>query len=100
MKNMKAILLMVLAASLGLFVSGRAAALQQAAGEVFEKALYVEEVQGDLQKAIALYQDIVKRFPDNREIGAKAQLHIGLCYEKLGLKEAEKAFHPKTREKV
>ncbi|MFO7733185.1 MAG: tetratricopeptide repeat protein [Candidatus Aminicenantes bacterium] len=69
-----------------------AVALQQTAGELFEKALYVEEGQGDLQKAIGLYQDIVKKFPGEREIAAKSQLHIGLCYEKLGLKEAEKAF--------
>ena len=65
---------------------------QQTAGELFEKALYVEEGQGDLQKAIGLYQDILKRFPESREIAAKALLHIGLCYEKLGLKEAQKAF--------
>ena len=50
------------------------------------------EGQGDLQKAIALYQDIVKKFPAEREVAAKAQLHIGLCYEKLGLAEAQKAF--------
>jgi Tol biopolymer transport system component len=65
---------------------------QQTAAEQFEKALYVEEGQGNLQKAIGLYQDIVKRFPGEREVAAKAQLHIGLCYEKLGLGEAQKAF--------
>jgi Tol biopolymer transport system component len=65
---------------------------QQTAAEMFEKALYVEEGQGDLQKAIGLYQDIVRRFPGEREVAAKALLHIGLCYEKLGLGEAQKAF--------
>ncbi len=65
---------------------------QQTAGELFEKALYIEEGQGDLQKAIGLYQDIVKRFPGEREVAARAQLHIGFCYEKLGLEEAQKAF--------
>lgn len=83
---------LVLAAALGLFLMSGAVAVQQTAGELFEKALYVEEGQGDLQKAIGLYQDIVKKFPGEREIAAKAQLHIGLCYEKLGLGEAEKAF--------
>ena len=68
--------------------AGEGGVPQQTAGELFEKALYVEEGQGDLQKAIELYQDIVKRFPENREVAAKAQLHIGLCYEKLGTKEA------------
>jgi Tol biopolymer transport system component len=73
-----------------LLVSGLSS--QQTAAELFEKALYVEEGQGDLQKAIGLYQEIVKRFPGERETAAKAQLHIGLCYEKLGLGEAQKAF--------
>ncbi|MFA9455137.1 MAG: hypothetical protein ACERK6_14655, partial [Candidatus Aminicenantaceae bacterium] len=35
-------------------------ALQQTAGELFEKALYLEEAQGDLQKAIELYKMILK----------------------------------------
>jgi len=65
---------------------------QESAAEYFEKAFYYEDVQGDLQKAIELYEQVLKQFPENREIAAKAQLHIGLCYEKLGLKEAQKAF--------
>ena len=92
MKTSRLILILALAAGLGLLNPGQAALAQQTAGELFEKALYVEEGQGDLQKAIALYQDIVKRFPDNREVAAKALLHIGFCYEKLGMTEAEKAF--------
>ena len=67
-------------------------AVQQSAEQLYKSGLYEEEVGGDLQKAIGIYQDILKRLPDNREIAAKAQLHIGLCYEKLGLKEAERAF--------
>ena len=65
---------------------------QQAADELFEKALYTEEAQGDLQKAIELYEQILKQFSENREVAANAQLHIGLCFEKLGLQEAPKAF--------
>jgi len=65
---------------------------ERTAGELFEKALYLEEAQGDLQKAIELYQVILKQFPKDRETSAKAQLHIGLCYEKLGLTEAPKAY--------
>lgn len=92
MKKMKPILILVLVASLGILMPGRGAVLQQTAGELFEKALYVEEGQGDLQKAIGLYQDIVKRFPESREAAAKALLHIGLCQEKLGSQEALKAY--------
>jgi Tol biopolymer transport system component len=69
-----------------------AGAGQQSAEQIYKTGLYEEEVGGNLQKAIEIYQDILQRFPDNREIAAKAQLHIGLCYEKLGLKEAERAF--------
>jgi len=92
MKKTKAILILALVASLGILVSGKAAVSQQTAGELFEKALYVEEGQGDLQKAVGIYQDIVKRFPESREIAAKALLHIGLCHEKLGSQEALKAY--------
>jgi Tol biopolymer transport system component len=65
---------------------------QQTAEEFFEKALYIEEAQGDLQKAIELYEQILKQFPEDRQIAAKAQLHIGLCYEKLGFQDAPKAY--------
>jgi Tol biopolymer transport system component len=65
---------------------------QQTAGELFQEALYQEEAEGDLEKAIGLYKKILEQFPEEREIAVKAQLHIGLCYEKLGLKEAQDAF--------
>ncbi len=65
---------------------------QESAEDVFEKAFYYEDVQGDLQNAIGLYEQVLKQFPENREIAGKAQLHIGLCYEKLGLQEAPKAY--------
>jgi len=65
---------------------------QESAKELFEKAVYLEETKGDLEKAIAVYDRIVKEFRDERTIAAKAQLQIGICLEKLGMKEAEKAF--------
>jgi Tol biopolymer transport system component len=68
------------------------ASIQQSAEQLYQSGIYKEEVEGELEKAIEIYQTIVKQFPGNREIAAKAQLHIGLCYEKLGIKEAEKAY--------
>ncbi len=65
---------------------------QESAKELFEKAVYLEETKGDLEKAIAAYDRIIKEYPDERALAAKAQLQIGMCFEKLGLKEAEKAF--------
>ncbi len=77
---------------LGVFFLFSGLSSQQTAAEMFEKALYLEEAQGDLQKAIGVYEEILTQHPDDRAVAAKAQLHIGLCYEKLGLKEAEIAF--------
>jgi Tol biopolymer transport system component len=85
----RAIVFAALAAILALALTGAA---QQSADELYKAGLYQEEVGGDLQKAIGIYQDLLKRFPGSREAAAKAQLHIGLCYEKLGTAEAEKAF--------
>jgi len=89
--NRKIFLPVLIVASCLVLVFGNLPA-QESAAEQFEKALYYEDVQGDLQKAIGLYEQVLKQFPENREIAAKAQLHIGLCYEKLGLQEAPKAY--------
>ncbi|TET23633.1 MAG: tetratricopeptide repeat protein, partial [Candidatus Aminicenantes bacterium] len=59
---------------------------------LFEKAKFTMETKGDLKGAIKLFSEIIKKYPDEREYAAKSQLYIGLCYEKLGLKEAQKAF--------
>jgi len=65
---------------------------QQSSGQLFEKALYAEEVKGDLPEALSLYQQILDENPDNRQLGAQALLHKGLCYEKLGSEQARQAY--------
>ena len=82
----------LLVLSLSLLVLFNNLSSQQTAGELFQEALYMEEAEGDLEKALGLYKKILEQFPGEREIAVKAQLHIGLCYEKLGLKEAQDAF--------
>jgi Tol biopolymer transport system component len=64
----------------------------QTAEELFPKAIQLEEVKGELEKAIEVYQRIVTGFPENSPVAAKAYLHMGICYEKLGMQEAQKAF--------
>ncbi len=64
----------------------------QTAEELFPKGIQLEEVKGELEKAMEVYQTIVTKFSANRPIAAKALLHIGLCYEKLGKQEAQKAY--------
>ncbi|MFC2161319.1 tetratricopeptide repeat protein [Acidobacteriota bacterium] len=61
-------------------------------GVMLRSAIEKEEVDGDLLGAIELYQQIIEKFDTNQAIAAKAQLRIGLCYEKLGQKNAKQAL--------
>ena len=71
--------------------------MQQSAEQLYQAGLYAEEVEGDLQKAIQIFSQIIDKFGDKKEIAADAQLHIGLCYEKLGRTEAIKAYEQVLR---
>jgi Tol biopolymer transport system component len=83
----------VIATAMVLTLTWAAAAnAQQTAEELYQAALYQEEVKGDLERAIQLYRDIVERHGDARAVAAKALLHLGNCYEKLGRTEATNAY--------
>jgi Tol biopolymer transport system component len=64
----------------------------QKAEELLPKAIQLEEVKGELYEAIKTYQLILDEYPDNREICAEAMLHLGMCYEKLGLDQARQTY--------
>jgi len=66
-------------------------ARQSSPQALFEKALALEEVQGKVTEAIAVYQKVVSESGD-KALAAQAQLHIGLCYERLGLEKARDAY--------
>jgi Tol biopolymer transport system component len=72
--------------------------IQQTAEQLYQSGIYKEEVEGDLEKAIAIYEQILKDFPENKSTAAKALYHIGLCYEKLGNQEAKKAYQRLIKE--
>jgi len=62
--------------------------------DLFQKALAKERGEGNLEEAIELYKKVVEEAKD-KSLAAKAQLRIGICYEKLGqekAKQAQKAF--------
>jgi hypothetical protein len=65
---------------------------QESAEQLYEAALFKKEAEGDLEGAIQLFQKIIAQYPENRKMSAKAQLQIGKCLEKLGLKEASTAY--------
>jgi Tol biopolymer transport system component len=71
----------------------------------YQKALRAERIEGDLERAIGLYERIVLQAKDET-LAARAQLRIGMCYEKMGLKEAQDAYQkviqafPKQQQEV
>ena len=98
MKNIKNPVFIFLLLIAALFFITNTSLSQQTAGQLFEKAIQLEEANGELKKAIEVYQTIVNKFRDNRPIAAEAQLHVGMCYEKLGKQAAKKAYMKVIRE--
>jgi len=68
----------------------------QQAGEapavLLERAIQLETVDGDLGAAIDLYMRIETDSGSSRAVVARALLHLGGCYEKLGRDEARKTY--------
>ena len=64
----------------------------QESKQLFQQGLMAENGEGNLQEAISIYEKIVADESAENSVKAKAQLHIGLCYEKLGKNEAIKAY--------
>jgi Tol biopolymer transport system component len=75
-----------------LIISVISSGQQKQPDKLLREAIYQEEANGNLEEAIREYQAIVKNFPGEREIAAKALLRIGLCYERLGSQKATEAY--------
>jgi hypothetical protein len=65
---------------------------------LLEEATKKELVDGDLKGAIEIYQKILSLEGVPRASVARALLHLGQCYEKLGSTEARKAYERLVRE--
>jgi tetratricopeptide (TPR) repeat protein len=94
MERLKNITIIFLLAA-GLIAS---AAQPKSASALLQEGLYAEEIEGNLDAAIKVYERVLKDFPKNRPVAAKAQLHIGLCHEKLGTAEARTAYERVVRD--
>src|SRR6516165_2775810 len=68
-----------------------------AAGVKLEAGIAKEEVDGDLKSAMEIYQKIAADSSAPRDVRAKALLHIGGCYEKLG-KQARQVYEQVVRD--
>jgi YVTN family beta-propeller protein len=66
-------------------------ALAQSAETLYQKGIQYEEVKGELEQAVSLFKEVLQKYPHDHAVAAKAQLHIGLCYERLGEESDQKA---------
>jgi Tol biopolymer transport system component len=60
--------------------------------EMLNKAIYQEEVNGNLDEAIKLFLEIVDKNSTNRAVTVEAFYHLGLTNEKLGNKKAKEYY--------
>ena len=91
------VMVLALAAAF-LAIAATTNAQQNKAEKLYQEALYQMEGLGDYTRAIELFNRVVTEFAKDKPIGAKALLHVGVCYEKLGKSEAQKAYERVIKE--
>ena len=62
----------------------RLVAQQREAEVLLQRAMHTEQVEGDLERAIELYGQLLADHANVRPVAARALLRLGLCYENLG----------------
>jgi Tol biopolymer transport system component len=67
----------------------------QNAETIFQKGMMKEEGEGNLTEAIEIYSKLVNDTSVDRALRANSLMHIGICYEKLGKKNA-KTYYEKV----
>ena len=79
--------------ALAMFFTSAAIATADSPAELLEKAIYVEETLGDLDKAIEGYRKVLSATESTSSTAAEAQYRIGACLTRQGkAKEATEAF--------
>jgi Tol biopolymer transport system component len=66
------------------------------AANLFQDAIHLMETKGDYPAALRLFEQIAKG--SDRNLAARALLHAGTCYEKLGKREARNAYERLIRD--
>ncbi|MCK4748156.1 MAG: tetratricopeptide repeat protein, partial [Bacteroidales bacterium] len=75
-----------------LFAGFISPSFSQESTKLYQKGLIKEEGEGSLQEAIEIYNQVVDDVSAERSLRAKALLHVGFCYEKLGQEKAKKTY--------
>lgn len=86
---MKKYLILIIAFVL---LTGLLSAQDSKASASLTTAIYEEDVTGNLNKAVELYLDILKKYPNDRPVAAKTLYHLGLVNEKMGKQKASEYF--------
>ena len=90
---------LILACTMAIAVAASGIDLRAQSGyDLFQKALATERADGNLRGAIQLYERIVKDFPRDRTLVARALVRMAECHEKLGSAEARRIYQTVIRE--
>ncbi len=68
----------------GLFYAFSDAAVLKQPGILLQEAVYAEEISGDLDKAMSLYQMVLDAAEPGKPFAAQAAFRLGLCHLKKG----------------
>ncbi|TFH26031.1 MAG: tetratricopeptide repeat protein [Bacteroidia bacterium] len=92
MKTQKTIYF-VLCLVCGIFLLSKPLTAQISEAEkLFEAGVYQQEAAGNFEEAIILFNRLVKEYPNERVIAAKALMRLGICYERQGSQKASEAY--------
>jgi Tol biopolymer transport system component len=70
----------------------------QSGHDLFQQALVKERSNGQMQEAVQLYERIVRDFPSDRPLVARALVRLGRAHELMGNQEAAEAYRRVLRE--
>jgi tetratricopeptide (TPR) repeat protein len=59
-------------------------ATKESPSVLLEEGMYAEQTEGDLDKAMAIYNEIIEQHQDEQTVAARATYQLGMCYLKKG----------------
>ena len=64
----------------------------------YEKGIFAEEVHGDLQGAIEIYQKIITAPEISDDLKSRCLLRLALCFEKMGVDDKAREYYGEIQE--
>jgi Protein of unknown function (DUF3108)/Tetratricopeptide repeat len=99
MKRTTKLLILLTVVGMGMRAAIRAQTAPASPSELLEKGIYAQETKGDVDSAIAIYQQLVAEQNVNQSLAAQAQFRLGQCYlKKNRTDQATAAFQKLIRD--